>query len=203
MIKTLALAAILATQPAPPPAAARCITRQQVGDLAVVGSAIFVEGARNACRPHLAPTAFLAQPASAEYSARLRQEARGRFASAADGIARASGEADATGPIAMMRTMMSTMLAEGIGGEFTAMVDVPICRDVNDMIEIMSALAPDQLARFSSAAMSLGSQFAARMTLPAPPAPPPAPAGRARRGSAANAAPPPPPRPRPPVLCPE
>jgi hypothetical protein len=205
MIKTLALAAVLATQPtAPPPAPPappRCITRQQVGDLAVVGSAVFVEGARNACRPHLAPGAFLAQPASAEYSARLRAEARGRFASAADGIAQLSAPADA-GPMATVRTMMSSMLAEGVGGEFTAMVDAPMCRDVNDMIEVMSALTPDQLARFSSAAMSLGSQFAERMMPPAPPAPPPAPAGRAGRRPAANAAPPPP-RPRPPVLCPE
>lgn len=206
MIKTLALAAILATQaagPPAPPAPPRCLTRQQVGDLAVVGSAIFVEGARNACRPHLAPDAFLAQPASVEYSARLREQARSRFASALDGIAQAGGPAD-TGPIAMARTMMSAMLAEGIGGEFTAMVDVPMCRDVNDMIEVMSTLAPDQIARFSSAAMSLASQFAARMPPPAPPAPAPAPAGRTRRGPAASAvAPPPPPRPRPPILCPE
>ena len=204
MIKTLALATILATKaaaPPAPPAPPRCLTRQQVGDLAVVGSAIFVEGARNACRPHLAPDAFLARPASAEYSARLREQARSRFASALDGIAQAAGPAD-SGPIAMARTMMSAMLAEGIGGEFTAMVDVPMCRDVNDMVEVMSALAPDQIARFSSAAMSLGSQFAERMTPPPPPAPP-APAGRTRRGPAARTVVPVPRPPRPPILCPE
>jgi hypothetical protein len=200
MIKALALAAILGSQAAaPPPAPPGCLTRQQAGDLAVVVGAIFVESARNACRPHLAPGAFLGQPASAEYSARLREEARHRFASAADGIGRASAAADA-GPMAMVRTMMSTMLAEGVGGEFTAMVDAPICRDVNDLVEVMSALPPDQIARFSSATMSLASQFAARMP---PPAPPPPPAARAGRRPRANAAAPPPPRPRPPILCPE
>jgi hypothetical protein len=224
MIKLLAMAALLGSTPVvAPPAAPRCLTRQQAGDLSVVGMAIMVEGARNACRPHLAATAFLMQPGGTQFAARLRDEGRRRFASAAEAVARLGG-GQQSGPMAMVRTVMNAMLNEGVGAEFSANVDAALCRDANDMIEALSAMSPDQISRFSAGAMSLASQMATRMTAPRRPtaAPPPPAAGATPRPASfdpgrppvqmqdvppvpdlSRLPPPPPPRPRPPIVCPE
>ena len=90
MLKMLMAAALLTGQAASPPAApaSPCITRQQLGDISLVVIAATVETARNACRPHLPATAFLATPAGVEFAGRLRGEARQRLISAVAGFAR-------------------------------------------------------------------------------------------------------------------
>lgn len=224
MIKMLAAAALLgapaANPPSAPPAQA-CLTRQQLGDLSVIGAAVFVEVARTACRRHLPAAAFLAQPAGADFSARLRAEARRRFDPVMQTFAQMSGRDGPMGPIAM-RSMLDVWLAEGAGAEFSDLVDAPTCRDASDMIESLSYLPPDRIGRLSASLVSFAENLsrnpalrgAATATPPAPaPAPAPAP-GEVRRKAMAFAKPVPvpvlppvlapnPAAPAAPIICPE
>lgn len=182
MLKMLALAALLtaptATPPAPP-VAPPCITRQQIGDFTVIGMAMMVETARNACRPHLAESAFLATPAGAEFSARLRTQGRARLDSAMAGFSRMTGSVPGVSA-ATVRSFAETMLAEGVGADFSRYADPGICRDVNDIFEISATLSPDQMAQFVGAFASIADRIARMaqagtfpgMTPPETPTPP-------------------------------
>jgi hypothetical protein len=153
MLRLLAIAATLSSPAASPPAAPRCVTRQQIGDISVVTMASMVETARNACRPHLPATAFLATPAAAEFSGRLRAEARQRLISAVAGITRMA-PATGTTPEAM-RTLTEQGLAEGTGAEFSAFLNPALCGDISEIMEISAELSPDQMGRFFGAFGSL------------------------------------------------
>ena len=153
MLKMLAMAAMLTTGAAPPPPPAPCITRQQIADISVVSMASMVETARNACRPHLPATAFLATPAGGEFSGRLRTEARQRLVSAVAAMTRMGATTGMT-PDAL-RTLGEQGLAEGTGAELTRFVDPAICGDLNEIIEISAELSPDQMGRFFGAFGSL------------------------------------------------
>lgn len=148
------MAALLsAPSTTPPPAAAPCLTRQQIADISVVSMASMVETARNACRPHLPATAFLAMPAGAEFSGRLRAEARQRLVSAVAAISRMMPASGMT-PEAL-RSLSEQGLAEGTGAEFSAFLTPAICGDINEIIEIGAELSPDQMGRFFGAFGSL------------------------------------------------
>jgi hypothetical protein len=153
MLKALAMAAMIASPAASPPAAPHCLTRQQIGDISVVTMASIVETARNACRPHLPATAFLATPAAAEFSGRLRAEARQRLISAVAGISRMSRTRGMT-PEAM-RTLTEQGLAEGTGAQVSAFLTPAICGDISEIMEIGAELSPDQMGRFFGAFGSL------------------------------------------------
>jgi hypothetical protein len=153
MLRLLAIAATLSSPAASPPAAPRCVTRQQIGDISVVTMASMVETARNACRPHLPATAFLATPAAAEFSGRLRAEARQRLISAVAGITRMA-PATGTTPEAM-RTLTEQGLAEGTGAEFSAFLNPALCGDISEIMEISAELSPDPMGRFFGAFGSL------------------------------------------------
>ncbi len=155
MLKMLAMAAMLsnpATLPAPP-AAPPCLTRQQIGDISVVSMASMVETARNACRSHLPATAFLATPAAAEFSGRMRAEARQRLASAMAGVTRVVEAAGMTPDV--IRNMGEQGIAEGTGAEFAGFLNPALCGDINEIMEISASLSPDQMGRFFSAFGSL------------------------------------------------
>ena len=156
MLKLLTAAALL-TGHAPgvpaPPSAPSCLTRQQIGDIAVVTMASMVETARNACRQHLPATAFLAKPVAADFSGRLRAEARQRLIPAIAGIARLGATGGLT-PEAL-RTLGEQGLAEGSGAEYSAFLNPAICTDISEIIEISAALSPDQMGRFFGAFGSL------------------------------------------------
>lgn len=152
MLRMLVAAAML-TPAATPPTAPPCMTRQQISDISVVTIASMVETARNACRPHLPATAFLATPAAVAYSGRLRAEARTRLASAVAGISRMAPGAGMT-PDAM-RSLSEQGLAEGQGAEFSSYLNPAICSDLNEMLEIGAQLSPDQMGRFFGAFGSL------------------------------------------------
>jgi hypothetical protein len=153
----------------------RCITRGEVGDLTLVGASIAVEVVRNACRTHLPATAFLATPAGAEFSARLRVEGQHRLDSALSGVGRLSGGDNSSMSQAAARTFVRGMMTEGAGADFAQYADASLCRDANEILEIASTLSPDQMARFVSAFASIA-DHAARMRPiriaphPAPPA---------------------------------
>ena len=156
MLKMLTAAALLtgqAASPLAPATALPCLTRQQIGDISVVSMASMVETARNACRPHLPGTAFLVTPAAAEFSGRLRAEARQRLISAVGGITRMG----ATGGLTpeTLRNLGEQGLAEGTGTEFSAFLNPALCGDINEIMEISAELSPDQVGRFFGAFGSL------------------------------------------------
>jgi hypothetical protein len=161
MLKILAIAATLtaptATPAPPPPSAPHCITRQQVSDMAVVSIAAMVESLRTACQTHLAPTAWLATPAAAEFSARLRGEAERRFESALTGIAGMFGGANI--PPETVQSFRRELFSDGSATEFARLVNPAICSDANEMFEIGSTLSPDQMGRFFGAFASLVDNF--------------------------------------------
>ncbi len=154
MLKMLAIAALLTTgtAPAAPPAPA-CLTRQQIGDISVVSVASMFETARNACRPHLPATAFLATPAAAEYSGRLRAEARQRLTSALAGVTSIVEAAGMTREV--IRNMGEEGIAEGVGTDLAHYLNPALCADINEILEISAELTPDQTGRFFGAFGSL------------------------------------------------
>src|SRR5258707_4236828 len=105
MLKLLLGAALISSQPPSAPNPARCITRDEIGDLTLVSASVAVEVVRNACRSFLPTTAFLATPAGADFSARLRVEGQRRLDSAIEGVARISG-GGANMPRATIRTFI-------------------------------------------------------------------------------------------------
>jgi len=155
MLRMLAVAAILtggAPTPAPP-AEAPCITRKQIADISVVTMASMVETSRNACRPHLPATAFLATTAGTDFSGRLRAEARLRLSSAITGVTRMAETGGMTPE--MLRGFGEQGLAEGTGAEMSAFLNPAICGDINEIAEISAELSPDQMGRFFGAFGSL------------------------------------------------
>lgn len=158
MIKVLAIAVMLSGQGASPPAAPLCLTRQQIGDVALVASSIMMDAVREACRPHLAANAFLIRPAGADYLTRLRTEADRRFGSATRLMALFfGGEAL---PAEEIRSRVGAMVGAAEGGFGT--FDAPLCREIDEITEAMSPMSPDQGARFSTAFYSLIQQLEAR-----------------------------------------
>ena len=156
MLKMLTAAALLTGQTASPPTPASappCLTRQQIADITVVSMASMVETARNACRPHLPVTAFLATAAAGEFSGRLRAEARQRLASALAGVGGVVSAAGLT-PDAV-RNMGEEGLAEGVGTDLARYLNPALCSDINEILEISAELTPDQMGRLFGAFGSL------------------------------------------------
>ena len=173
MLKLLLGAALISGQAAPAPQPERCITREEVGNLSVVGASVAVELVRSACRSYLPATAFLATPAGAEFSARLHAEGQRRLDSAIDGIARLSGDGSAM-PRTAIRAMIQGMMSQGAGADLARQADASLCRDTNEIMEIAATLSPDQMARFVGAFASIADHVARMRPPPAPahPAPP-------------------------------
>ena len=161
MLKALLAAAVAASQAPAAPDPARCITREEVGDISLVGASVAVEFVRSACRPHLPETAFLVAPAGAEFAARLRAEGQRRLDSALEGMARLSADrTDRAASREMMRTFVRGMMTEGAGAGFASFADESLCRDANEIMEIASTLSPDQMARFVGAFASIADHIA-------------------------------------------
>jgi len=209
----LFMASLLATQaatvpPPPAPPGPPCLTRAQFGDLGVVGAAMFVGVAQNVCRPHLRPGAFLTSEAGTLYVAGVRAEGRNRLPSIVQGvIPMLPGPA---GSPTMMRGMLSALLADDAGGEWTPMANPALCRDTDELIEAASVMTPERTARFLGAFASLADQIYRMMPPPSRPAPPAAaPGARSTPLAFTPGAPPPPPGarpgpprpPMPPFLC--
>lgn len=165
MIKLLTAAALLGSQaasPPPGPPAPRCLTRQQIGDVAVVASSIMLDWVRDTCRPHLAASAFLVGSAGTDYLARLRVEAGRRFESAARNLPRSVGSEAVTPET--FRTQLQTLMTLGVATAGLGGLDAPLCRDIDEIIETMSPMSADQVARFTAAFYSLALQVEARAT---------------------------------------
>jgi hypothetical protein len=175
MLKLL-LAAAVASGQAAAPNPERCITREEVGNVSLVGASVAVEVVRNACRTYLPATAFLATQAGADFAARLRVEGEHRLDSALDGVTRLSGDS-ANMPRTMMRAMVQGMMTQGAGADFARFTDASLCRDANEILEIASTLSPDQMARlvgdFASIADHVARMHPPHPTPAAPHAPPP------------------------------
>lgn len=167
MLKLMAAAALLSAPAASPPAAPRCLTRAEVGDLTLVGAAIVVEGVRSACRTHLPAGAFLVSPSGAAFSARMRGEGQARLEQAISGITRMAGETP-NASLVMARTMIRGLMAEGSGAELAQYADAVLCREANEILEIASTLTPDQMARFVGAFAAIADHIARIAPPPAP-----------------------------------
>ena len=164
MIKLLAAAAMLSGQAATPaPAPAQCLTRQQIGDVTVVMYSVMLDGMREACRPHLAANAFMVQPAGADYGSRLRAEAQRRSASAAQSLARAFG---GEMPPEVVGTLLEGMMTPGAAAEAFGPGDAGLCREMNEIVEAMAAMSPDQLGRMTAAFISIAQQVEGRFPPP-------------------------------------
>jgi hypothetical protein len=164
MIKLLTAGALLGSQaasPPPVPPAPQCLTRQQIGDVAVVASSIMLDLVRDACRPHLAADAFLVRPAGTEHLARLRAEAGRRFESAARSLPPGFGGEAVT--LGTARTQLQTIMALGAAAGGFGTLDAPLCREIDELIETTSPMSADQGARFTTALYSLVLQFEARI----------------------------------------
>ena len=192
---------MLGGQAANPPTPS-CLTRQQIGDVALVASSLMLDAFRDGCRPHLAANAFLLRPAGTEYLARLRAEADRRFDSTNRLMASFFGGAPR--PAEEIRGHIQALFAAGpaVGGIGT--LDAPLCREIDEIIETMSPMSPEQSARFSAAFYSLILQVearaaAARLTAAAAAAE----GDTAAEGDAAAPAPNPPSGPPLPPICPE
>lgn len=165
MIKLVTAAALLGSQaasPLPSPPAPRCLTRQQIGDVAVVASSMMLDLARDACRPHLAASAFLVGSAGTDYLARLRAEAGRRFESAARSLPRRFG-GEAVTPETVRTELQRVMTLDADAAGFGTL-DAPLCRDIDEMIEATSPMSADQDARFTAAIYSFVLQMLARET---------------------------------------
>lgn len=206
----LFMAGMLATQaaaaPPAPPARPPCLTRAQFGNFGVVGVAMFVSVAQNACRQHLRPGAFLTSDAGNAYVANLRAEGRARLPSTIDAMVAVVPSGPAASPT-LMRGMFNGLLSDDAGREWSAMVTPALCSDADELIEAASVMTPERTARFMGAFASLADNVYRMMPQrPAPPAA--APAGRPQPLAFTRGATPPPgaqpPQPRPPVppfLC--
>jgi hypothetical protein len=169
MLKLSVAAALLAAPAATPPAAPRCVTRAEIGDMTLVGAAILVEGVRSACRRHLPATAFLASAAGTEFAARMRAEGQRRLEPALAGVTRMAGERP-NASLAMASTVIRGLMAEGSGTELAPYADSYLCRDANEILEIASTLTPDQMARFVGAFASMADRLARIAPPPTTPA---------------------------------
>lgn len=153
MIKLLAAAAMLSGQAgAPPPA--QCVPRRQISDMVVVIAPYFIDSALTRCGPHLAPSAYLRQPAAAQLLQRMRAEGTSRRASAVAAIRLITRQALP----GVSETTMINMMGEGVAGMAMATPDPGACRDVSTIIESMSAMSPDQVGRFFAAIMGMTSR---------------------------------------------
>lgn len=230
MLKALAMAAILTTQtaspPAPPPGP-RCLTRAQLGSTGVVGAAITMNVAHNACRRHLRPTAFLLSTSGAAFVASMVAAGRRQLPDVLTGMS-VMFQGNGMGSVRdIFAGYMTNMLKDDAGSDWGDLADPAMCRDADEMSEIMARLTPEQIGRFSGAFMALSEGMSRIMArgLGATPvhtlAPGPAPGARptplsfypqaaaqsrpdARRGPLPPAIfPPAPPASRPNFICPE
>jgi hypothetical protein len=187
MFKAALMATMLTSQaasPAPPPAAANCITREQAGSMGVVGAALFVNIARNACRPHLRPSAFLQSAAGRAYVANIVADGRRRLPAMLTGVSTMARGGQDRFMSGFLRGFVTGMLQDDGGVDWAEYADPLICGDADEMIAVMATLSPDQVGRFTGAFMSLSDRmsrtmmraFANRRIAPVRPAPPPPPA---------------------------
>lgn len=151
MIKLAVATALLSAQPAPAP---QCVTRQQVRDLVVVIAPYFIDSARTRCAAHLPASAYLRQPAAAQFAGRMRAEGGSRQASAVAAMRIISGQAMP----GVAETTLINLMGEAIAGMAMAAPTPQVCRDVSAIVEGMGAMSPDQAGRFMAAVMGLSSQ---------------------------------------------
>ncbi len=184
----MVMATLLATQATvapPPPRGPQCITRAEASSLGVVGPAMFIGVVQNICRSHLGPNAFLTSGAGDAYVASLRAEGLRQLPTVMAGMARVM-PAPAGSPT-IVRGVFQSMLGDDAGKEWAPLADADICRDADAVIEAMSVMTPDRLARFTGALIGLADRFSQMIpprpvgiVPPPPPAPPPASGARPR-----------------------
>ena len=166
MLKAAIMATLLTSQaasPPPPPAAANCITREQAGSMGVVGAALFVNIAQNACRPHLRPSAFLQSTPGRAFVASIVADGRRRLPAMLTGISATTRSSQGRFMAGFLRGFVTGMLQEDGGVDWAEYADPLICRDADEMIAIMATLSPDQIGRFTGAFVSLGDRMSRAM----------------------------------------
>lgn len=152
MIHALTAAALLLGQAAA--AEGSCVTREQVGDIAIVLVPELVGAVAEKCRPHVAETAFLATGAD-DYLARLQAAADSRRQSAIRTFGRASGVAEAEKEAGEMGLgMFMGMLRGGVA----AGVKPEACADLDRMLAALAPLPPENLGILAGSAFALVEQ---------------------------------------------
>jgi hypothetical protein len=166
MFKAAIMATMLTSQaasPPPPPAAATCITREQAGSMGVVGAALFVNIAQNACRRHLRPSAFLQSASGRAFVTSIVADGRRRLPAMLTGITATTGGGQGPFVSGFFRAFVTGMLQEDGGADWAEYADPLICRDADEMIAVMATLSPDQIGRFTGAMISLGDRMSRAM----------------------------------------
>jgi hypothetical protein len=130
--------------------------------MGVVGVAMMVNVARNACRQHLRPAAFLNSTAGTAFVATMTAEGRRQLPAMIAGISTMVPERAALSA-GFLRGLVTGMLAEDAGTDWAQFADPQVCRDADDIIAVMAELSPEQIGRASGAFMSLGDTMSRAM----------------------------------------
>lgn len=181
MIHYILAAALIAGQATAAPE--RCLTREEAGDIALTAVPIALGALTERCRAHVPATAFL-NTGAPEMLARLRAAAEPRRASAfaafarmsrpttppatdgeeaaeseapaeaGDGQAEEEGSAipsfDFTGNPVVMEGFVTVMAAA-----LASSMDTAACADANVLVESLSPLSPENIARLAGAGLGI------------------------------------------------
>ncbi len=155
MIKLVVGVAIIAAQNQNSPAP--CVTRQQVSDIVVALTPFIIDGAREGCRPHLDPAAYLMRPEAQEFAARARTETEARGDAAAEAFRLIAGDRRELRGI--RTSTLVNVMGEVMTNEFVGSMNSDKCSSFNALIESLAPLSASQagtllasffaLARFS------------------------------------------------------
>jgi hypothetical protein len=158
MIQPVLAAALLLTQAAAP-AERSCITPEEAGDVAVSLLPFLIDAAAERCRPHLAPTAFLAGSGARDWSERLRRESAPRRAAALRGISKVGG---ATPPAGAEGEAAFGFVAQLLTGGLVQSITPENCGQVDTIVQALSPLPTDNIARLIGAGAALAANARAQ-----------------------------------------
>lgn len=166
MIKLLMAGLLAATQTTPPPVlvpAPTCLTREQVGDIAIAVLPFIIESARSHCGPHLPPNAFIATERSAAMATAIREVAAPRRAAAATAFRIMAGRSL---PRGISDRTLGQMMGETMAGELMPSLDAQVCRNLDALLDNMSLLPPERIGSFLGAFFALALRAAQRQNDP-------------------------------------
>jgi hypothetical protein len=147
----IACALILAT---PAQAATNCLSRQSVGDVAIMLLPGIIDRVSDRCGPRLPASAFLKQPAARQLRDRVAAERAARTPSAARGFEEMSG---GELPKGLSDATIVGLMSEGMPAELLpdSYLTQQTCTDADELLSAMAGMSVRQIGSFVSALLSL------------------------------------------------
>lgn len=146
-----AVALVLATHSVAS-AAEPCISRQQVADMTIALLPPLIDESRKTCSDRLPAGAFVRAPRAMEMATRFRAAAALRTASAAEGLRRL-GQTEM--PEGVSDETMVKLMGEMLPSMAFKSADADVCGNLNDILESLAPLSPDQAGRLMAAFLAL------------------------------------------------